>query len=198
MLSCNPAPGTVGPTLSLPVSPVDASHQDHAKWFTEEVQPHEVHLRSWIRMKFPSLCDLDDIVQEAYLRIWRKRSSGAVRSPKGFLYTAAHNAACDFYRRQHAEVIERGNEPALLASPETAPDAAELAALHFEQEACAAALLALPEKMRQVFTLRKIFGLSQRQIAEQLGIAEHTVEAHIGEGSRRCMKFLRARGINRP
>jgi RNA polymerase sigma factor (sigma-70 family) len=184
--------------VSPPPTLADAVNEDPAKWFEEEVQTHETPLRAWLRMKFPSLCDLDDVVQEAYLRIWKKRSSGGLRSPKGFLFTAAHNAACDVYRREHAELIERGNDGAVLVVPEDAPDAAEQTARRHEQDICTEAILSLPEKMRQVFTLRKIYGLSQKEIAQQLGIAVHTVEAHIGEGARRCQKFVRAKGLNKP
>jgi DNA-binding CsgD family transcriptional regulator len=37
--------------------------------------------------------------------------------------------------------------------------------------------------------------LSQRDIAARLGIAEHTVEAQVYNGMRRCTEFFRRRGL---
>jgi len=52
------------------------------------------------------------------------------------------------------------------------------------------AIQALPERCRQVLTLRKIYGLSQREIATRLGLPESTVEAEVADGVRRCARFL--------
>jgi RNA polymerase sigma factor (sigma-70 family) len=49
---------------------------------------------------------------------------------------------------------------------------------------------ALPPRCRQVFTLRKVYGLSHKEIANRLGITPHTVEAQLGKAMRRCAKAL--------
>jgi len=64
-----------------------------------------------------------------------------------------------------------------------------------ELEILRAALQALPTRCRQVFTLRKLYGLSHREIATQLRISERTVEAQIDKAMRRCTDYLRARGL---
>jgi RNA polymerase sigma-70 factor (ECF subfamily) len=51
-------------------------------------------------------------------------------------------------------------------------------------------IASLPDKCREVLTLRKIHGLPQKQIAARLGIAEHTVEKHISYGIRLCATRL--------
>ena len=55
-----------------------------------------------------------------------------------------------------------------------------------EQDLHARVIASLPDKCREVLTLRKIHGLSQKEIAQRLGIAEHTVEKHISHGVRLC------------
>ena len=80
---------------------------------------------------------------------------------------------------------------------EERPDAAEIVSASQELEVLAEAIRQLPHRCRQVFTLRKIYGLSQREVAAQLGIAEHTVEVQMSKGARRCAEFLRTRGITR-
>ena len=49
---------------------------------------------------------------------------------------------------------------------------------------------ALPTRCRQVFTLRKVYGYSQKQIAERLQISENTVEQHLTKAARRCAQVL--------
>ena len=44
-----------------------------------------------------------------------------------------------------------------------------------------------------MFLLRKIQGLSQREIATRLGISENTVESLVGKGTRRCADYVRER-----
>ena len=57
------------------------------------------------------------------------------------------------------------------------------------------AIESLPERCRQVVTLRKIYGLSQKEVAERLGVSEHTVEAQVGVGVRRCAEYLARFGL---
>ena len=51
----------------------------------------------------------------------------------------------------------------------------------------------MPARQREAFTLRKMEGLSQRQIAQRMGIAESTVEKHLGHALRGLMSALRER-----
>lgn len=183
------------PPLSGPLPDVDPKT---VRWFAEEVKPHEPRLRAWIARRFPQLRDIDDVVQDAYMRLIRARDGRGVRSVQAFLFIAARNAAFDIFRRQPSELIEPLENNACAAKiSENKPDAAETAATKQELEILAEAMRTLPERCRQVYTLRKIFGLSQKEIAARLGIAEHTVEAQINKGGRRCVEFLRARGITR-
>ena len=50
----------------------------------------------------------------------------------------------------------------------------------------------LPEQCRRAFVLRKVYGFSQREIAEVMSIAESTVEKHIALGVKRTMLRMKA------
>jgi RNA polymerase sigma-70 factor (ECF subfamily) len=171
------------------------SDSDSARWFAEQVQVHEGALRSWLRGKFPALTDPDNLVQESLARVWRARITGKVSSPKALLFTTARNLALDQLRRRQVVGIDSIAEIADLPVFEDGPTAADTAAHNQELELLTQAIQSLPERCRQVLTLRKIYGLSQREIAAQLGITEHTVEAQIGSGMRRCAEFLARHGL---
>ena len=169
---------------------------DHPdRWFTDEVQAHENALRAWLRSKFPSLADPDDIVQEAATRVWRVHSQRAVLSPKSLLFTTAQNLALDQLRRRQIACMEPIAEMGEISVYEDRPTPAETTAHNQELEILTQAIQSLPDRCRQVLTLRKIYGLPQKQIAAQLGIAEHTVEAQVANGMRRCAEFLARRGL---
>ena len=56
------------------------------------------------------------------------------------------------------------------------------------------AIESLPERCRQVVTLRKIYGLSQQEVAARLGVSEATVETQGSIGLRKCIEFFRRNG----
>lgn len=169
------------------------------RWFEEEVRPHEPELRGYLRAQFPDHLDLDDLVQETYARILRARTQQApLRAPKAYLFATARNVAYDFFRRRRVVAIDGIAEIELLPVLEDRPGVAESVAHDQELQLLAEAIQALPERCRRVVTLRKLHGLSHREIAAQLGIAENTVNAQVALGVLRLRDWLRARGVGDP
>lgn len=168
---------------------------EYDRWYREEVQIHCDALRRWLRGQFPTITDVDNLVQETLTRVWRARRQTQVSVPRGLLFRTAHNLAVDQLRRQNIVPIDSVAEMAELPAyaEGLAPD--EVTARNQELELLTQAIQSLPEKCRQVLTLRKIYGLSQRQIAAELGISEHTVEAQVGNGMRRCAAYLARHGL---
>jgi len=178
-----------------PLMPPKESEQVH--WFIEEVQPHEPMLRAYLHRKFPRLTDVDDVVQESYLKIIRAKMEGNLRSARGFLFTAARNLVLDGFRRRRAAPFEEFGAEAQAFVPEDLPCAAEQASREQELRFLADAIESLPLRCRQVLKLRKIYGLSHKEIAARLGISERTVNVQVGNGVRRCAGYIRARGVAR-
>ena len=165
------------------------------RWFTDEVQIHESALRAWLRGKFPSINDPDNLVQETLTRVWKSHARGGVQSPRALLFTTAHNLAIDQLRRQQVSRIEPLLEIDELSVYEESPTPADASENNQELELLTQAVQSLPDRCRQVLTLRKIYGLSQKEIAAQLGISEHTVEAQVANGMRRCAEFFGRLGL---
>ncbi len=168
---------------------------DYSRWFSAEVQVHAAALRSWLRGTFPALSDPDNIVQESLSRVWRVRQDRAVPSPKALLFTTARHLALDELRRRKLAPTDSLAEIATLPVLDEGASASETTAHNQELELLKQAIQSLPTRCRQVLTLRKIYGLSQRDIAAHLGISEHTVEAQVGNGMRGCAKFLARHGL---
>lgn len=164
-------------------------------WFEAEVQPHERSLRAYLRAVFPSLPDLDDLVQETYLRLIRARETGRVQYAKAFLFTTARNAAMDYFRRRKIVAFHSLEDFTELAPQDEGLDASE--ALNQQQELAllAEAIKSLPTRCRQTVTLRMLYGMPAREIASRLGISECTAKAQLAKGMRRCADYFEARGL---
>ncbi len=160
------------------------------RWFAVHVLPHEAMLRAWLRGRFRSESDIDDVVQEAYIRLLREREKAEVASPKAFLFAVARNLALD---RQRHRAVSQAKSLAENDAPDVfdeGPDVRETVARNQELELLTEAIQTLPDRCRQIFTLRKVYGLSQSQIAERLGVSENTVSAQLTIGVKKCMEFM--------
>lgn len=180
-----------------PMVPSPAS-RELTRWFAEEVQPHEPSLRSYLRSTFPSLSDVDDIVQEAYARLLRARAAAPIAYVKAFLFSTARNAALDLCRRRKVVAMESVGDWSGWFVYDDAPDAATAINRQQELGLLAEAVRALPDRCREVLTLRLLYALPHKEIAARLRISEHTVKAHLAKGMQRCAAFFEERGLLDP
>lgn len=160
-------------------------------WFAAQVAPHEPLLRAWLSSRFPHLAEIDDIIQEAYSQLLAAHVRGTrMQSPKAFLFATARNRAVDRLRTRIAHPTETLAEIDALDVLDESDTIPEVVARNQELELLTLAIQSLPPRCRQVLTLRRLYGLSQREIAMRLGISENTVEHQVTIGVRKCTAFL--------
>lgn len=183
-------PNSLPPADSAPDQPTPAERAALHAWFAAEVQSHETALRRWLRVRFPK-ADHDDLVQESFLRILRARATAEILHPKTYLFTVARNLALNDIR--HARHENRDALSVLDASTvlDDKPGIPEAVARQQENELLIQAIQSLPDRCREVFTLRRLYGVPVRDIAARLGISERTAEVHINVAIRRCTEFVR-------
>ena len=167
---------------------------EQARWFSEQVLPHEAALRAWLRARFPVVTDADDLVPEAYARLMQAHATGPIACPRAFLFVTARNLALNHLRHQRIERPEGAAEIDALSVADERVGIPEALAHAEDFQILIRAIESLPERCRQVVTLRKIYGLSQKEAAERLGISEHTVEAQGSIGLQKCIEYFRRHG----
>ncbi|MEJ2408791.1 MAG: sigma-70 family RNA polymerase sigma factor, partial [Novosphingobium sp.] len=159
-------------------------------WVGRHVLPHERDVRKWLRGAFPAI-DVDDVIQEAYCRISELECVDHIEDPRRYFFRTARNIVLEQMRRERvvrieaaSGLIEMENGPVDEFSPERI--VAGRSALRRVERL----IEALPERARQVFFLRKIEGVSQREIAARLGLTENIVENEVARGLRRILSQM--------
>lgn len=156
---------------------------------------HDAQLKAYLRGSFPGVRDVEDIVQESYLRIWRTRAVQPIRSAKAFLFTVARSVALNLLRKKRNAPFEAYGDFAASRVLDETPNAAETAILHERIDLLADALMTLPPRCREITVLHKVQGLSQKEVAVRLGLSERTVESQVRIGVLRCHAHLQKHGF---
>lgn len=161
---------------------------ERARWLARNVLPHEPLVRSKLRKICRYDLDIEDVVQEMYARILTRPSLEAIRFPRQYALLTARAIVIDHFR--HSRVISITSSEALELLDVAEPEANAEERLEFQSEvfAVANALAQLPLNCRETVILRRIEGLSQREVAQRLKISEKTVEKHMTRGMRLLMR----------
>lgn len=163
---------------------------NRAIWLAQHVLPHEPDLRRWLRRRATAGLDIDDIVQETYAKLATLADVEHIHAPKAYFFQTALSIILQENRRSRVVPIENDNDLDLIDAE--APEPLQDRQLEAQQELSRVndAIAALPVKCREVFILRKVDGLSQREIATKLNLSESTVEKHIGRGVRKLVEIF--------
>ncbi len=144
------------------------------------------HLLHYLRRMGVPEAVCHDLIQQAFLILWEKRSRiDPGQSLKGLLFKTGHNRALNHFRDQ------RKFEPESALSAFVGTQSPERDAEHaLIQQALHAAVTALPERRRAVFELCFMQELTYREAAEALGISIKTVEHQMGHALKAVRKAL--------
>lgn len=135
----------------------------------------------------------EEAVQEIFWRIWQR--SGSFDSSRAFapwLFGIAHNYCIDELRRRRVrpqQVYEDDDRPILSEIPDEA-DVGETAVLSDQRRLVREALDQLPEEQRQALLLAYFGGLTQQEIAAQLGNPLGTVKTRMRLGLQKLRSLL--------
>ena len=134
--------------------------------------------------------DIDDIVQDTFVRSYEANLKQEIKYSRSYMLKTAKNLALNHIAKwdnKFNDSIEEFSEPPI-----------ELTSQNFEDEfeskerflQFCRATEQLTSSVRKSFVLKKVYGLSQKEIAQYLDLSESTVEKHIAKGLLSCAKHM--------
>lgn len=134
--------------------------------------------------------EIEDIVQETYVRICQIENHDAITHSKSFVMKTARNLALDYVKKAESRLsdsVENDDQYDVDTNEDTL---FQQAASNEEFAYFCESVRRLPLQCRRVFVLKKVYGYSQKEIAKELSITQSTVEKHIADGLKRCASYM--------
>lgn len=139
--------------------------------------------------------EIEDIVQETYIRVCQVESSSQIRCQRSFMLKVARNLAFDYVKKAETRLVSSVDNSELqllqdsLDFSDTDETYTQVVADREFSRFCEA-VKRLPEQCRKVFVLKKVYGYTQKEIAEHLDLSESTIEKHIAYGIKQCSQYM--------
>jgi RNA polymerase sigma-70 factor, ECF subfamily len=158
-----------------------ATHEDWKVCFSELAPGLVLFARQFVR----SSADAEDIVQDAFIRFWRRNHPIENR---GLLYAMVRSIALDLIRRDSRRArreaaavsdTEQSTEPQFYVGDES-------------QQSLAAALERLPKDQREVLVMKIWNDLTFAEIGQALGVSQNTAASRYRYGLASLRKILPA------
>lgn len=187
---------TGSPTVSgmspAPIGSNQPAGAERASWFAQEVQAHEAAVRGYLRTQFPSL-DPDDVLQESYLKLLRRRTAPEAKSIKAYFFSVARNTAFTLFRRGRLSARSATAAELEAAQADPTPDTVEAADAQRRTALAVEAIERLPRRCREIVHRAAFRGMSAEAIGAELGIAPATVRVQLARGIKKCAAYLAGR-----
>jgi RNA polymerase sigma factor (sigma-70 family) len=161
------------------------------RWVSTHAIPQEQKVRAALRRLGVGDSDIDDLIQDAYCRLATLRSVDDIERPGAYFMQIVKNAWRDSLRHSKIVRLEAFTENTALIVED---EASSLEATVFAREELGLVeklMAALPERCRMIFTMKRVEGVSQREIARRLGVSENVVENDVQRALRVLQRELR-------
>lgn len=162
-------------------------------WFMREVLPLEPMLTRFLQRNWRDDAEIGDLRQEAYARLYEAAQRERPILVKPFLFQIARNLMIDRLRRQSVVSLESVADFEGMNVSDDRPSSEACVAARQELRLLQVALDSLPPRCRQVVVMRKVEGLSQKDVAKKMGITVETVENQVAKGIRLLAQALDGR-----
>nr|WP_295236676.1 RNA polymerase sigma factor [uncultured Brevundimonas sp.] len=169
---------------------VGKSEQERVRWLGYEILPHEQDVRAWLRRSLVTSNDVDDVIQESYCRLANLKAVEQIESPRAYFFQTARSVVLEQMRRARIVRIDAVTEIDALRIEWDEPSPERIAGGRKELERVMKIVATLPERSRRIFEMRRVVGLSQKEIARQLGVSENVVENEAARGLKAVLAGL--------
>lgn len=163
---------------------------DVQAWFVREVLPLEPILMQYLHHNWRNKSELGDLRQEVYVHVCEAAQRNFPEKTKAFVLTTARNLLINRTKRARVVPIESAADVDALGIAMDEPGADRIVIAREELRRLTLALDRLPARCKEAVVLGRIEGLSRREIAQRMDIAEDTVRQHLIRGMRLLTDLL--------
>lgn len=166
----------------------------------KESGPNDALLDSWARkFRLPLISyfqkrtsrpgDVDDLVQEVFLRLSKRANLDSIERVEGYLFQTAVSVLTDSYRKsartpQQVVSFEESVHGQADLTPERVLSGRQ------ELDCLVEAIYALPERTRKIYVLYHLENIRQKDIATRMGMPVSTLEKHMARANRHLVKWF--------
>lgn len=142
-------------------------------------------LGRFFRARLGAQADVEDLLQDLYLKVSAIEPGHEVREPRAYLYRLASNLMMDRWRSSRRAAVRDGawrmatHATGATEDMDDAPSAEAVVAGRQRLAGLTTALSDLPDKTGKVFRMHKFEGLSHAEVAARLGMSRSSVEKHM-------------------
>ena len=146
----------------------------------------ESKLKQYLMRFFISRQDVEDAVQETFIRAYKAEESQEIRSPKSFLFKVAKNLALSELARKSNQLTTCLGDLQSLDVIDNRLPVEDIVEIHQRLEAFCKIAESLSPQCQRVVVMRKVYGFSHKEISKRLNISVKTVENHLTRGLQLC------------
>ena len=187
-------PGTDNEALAPPASPDNPPTAASGRRSIFDVYlQNQAILRSYISRFLVSSHEIDDVSQETFLRAYKAEKTTDIHEPRAFLFRIAKNLMLSEFAkksRKATDYLEDAETEDMLDSGLQLEDdviAQQKLGIYCEVVA------SLPPKRRKVILMKKVYGMSHKEIATRMGTTISAVEKHLLLGGQKCLSLMAER-----
>ncbi len=159
---------------------------------------HRSFLKKFVYRFFYNREDIEDVVQETYLRAYVAEQKAEITNHKSFLFTTARNIALTKLTKKSKQVTDfledysERDKDALQVEPsaQNEVDARQQLIVYCN------AIQSLNGKCREAFLLKKVHGLTNKEIAKHMSLSLSSIEKYLHKAVILLDESLSERDIN--
>ena len=156
----------------------------------------EADLRRYLKRFLVSNQDIEDVIQDAFIRAHKAEQCQTIQSHKSFLFKITKNLALTEISRKSNQLVSYVEDLDSLTVIDSNADVEHHAYRQQQLSVYVEAIDTLPRQCQRVFVMCKVYGFSHKEISKRLNISISTVEKHLVKGLHRCRLFMKTRNIN--
>ena len=172
--------------------------EDNAVAISNAFVENESAIKRFLRRFFSVSHDVEEVSQETFLKAFQAAKSREIEQPKAFLFGVARNVALKRLSKNARAIID------FIEDSHPCGDIADEVSLEDALESrqrmliFAEAVSTLPVQCQRVFIMKKVYGLSHKEISARLKISVSTVEKHVANGLFRCGEYMKKKERGTP